>query len=122
MMDADMNGDELLFCEHYAAAQSMRSAWTRLASTFGCMMIQLTRGTLTIKPHWFATWPIRLLRLDLRHEIPIGKIRRILEVGKWAGYGKVEVQFRAADGKDRTVLLFLRRSREFVDKVANATH
>ena len=117
-----MDGDDLLFCEHYAAAQSLQSAWTRLASTYGCMMIQLTRQTLTVKPHWFATWPISLLYLDLHHEIPIARVERVLEVGKWAGYGKVEVHFRAANGKDRTLLLFMKRSREFVDEVSSATH
>ena len=117
-----MVGDDLLFSEHYAAAQSMQSAWTRMASTFGCMMIQLTRQTLTIKPHWFASWPIGLLHLDLHHEIPVARIGRVLEVGKWAGYGKVEVHFQTANGKDRTLLLFMKRSREFVDGVSSVTH
>jgi hypothetical protein len=121
-LEADMVGDDLLFSEHFAAAQSMQSAWTRMASTFGCMMIHLTRQTLTIKPHWFAAWPISLLHLDLHHEIPIARIGRVRQVGKWAAYGKVEVHFQAANGTDRTLLLFMKRSPEFVDKVSSATH
>ena len=86
------------------------------------MMIRLTRQKLTVKPHWFATWPIGLLHLDLRHEIPVAKIRGVRELGRWGGYGKVEVHFQAADGKDQTLLLFMKRSREFVDKVSSAKH
>ena len=114
-----MESDDPLFREDYAAAQSMHSTWTRLASTYGCMMIRLSPKTLTIKPHWFAKWPINLLRLDLCHEIPVAEIQSVREVGKWGSYGKVEVHSQAADGKDRTMLLFMKRSREFVDKISS---
>lgn len=115
-----MDNDEVLLFEHYAAAQSLKSAWTRLASTYGCMMIVLSRKTVMIKPHWFAKWLIILLRLDLCHEIPIENIRGALEVGKWYGYGKVELHFQAAGGKDQKILLYMKQYREFVDKVTSA--
>lgn len=117
-----MESNEVLFCEQNAAAQSLKCFWTRLASTYGCMMIVLYSTTLIIKPHWFARWLISLLRLDLCHEIPITNIISVTEMGKWSNYGKVELFFRTMEGEDKRVLLFMKKSREFVDKVTNAMH
>jgi len=110
-----MDLNEVIFCEEHAAAQSLKNAWTRLASTYGSIMVVLSRGTLTIKPHWYARWLISALGLDLSHEIPITKIRSVTEMGKWFSYGKVEVRFVTADGEDRRVLLYMKKNREFVD-------
>ena len=77
-----MDRNEVIFLENHAAAQSLKNAWTRLASTYGCIMVVLSRGTLTIKPHWFAGWLISPLGLDLCHETPITKIRSVTEMGK----------------------------------------
>ena len=96
---------EVLFSEHYAAAQSLKTAWTRLASTYGCMWVVLSRTTLTIKPHWFAWWLISPLRLDLCHEIPVTDIRKVRDAGRWFSRGKVEVHFRTVEGTDRKVLV-----------------
>jgi len=112
-----MDGNQVLFFEHYAAAQSLKSAWTRLASTYGCMMIVLTRKTLSIKPHWFAKWLISLLRLDLFHEIPITSIIGVMEMGRWVSYGKVELHFQTEEGKDRKIVLYMKKYREFIDEV-----
>ena len=117
-----MNSNEVLFFEHHAAAQSMKSVWTRLASTYGCIMVVLCRRTLTIKPHLFAKWLIRPLGLDLCHEIPITNIIGVTEVGKWFSYGKVELHFETVEGKDRRILLYIKKYREFVDKVTSAIH
>ena len=121
-MDEHSDRDEVLFCEHHAAAQSLKSAWTRLASTYGCLMIALSRKTLTIKPHWFARWLINLLGLDLCHEIPVTNIREVTELGAWFKYGKVELHFRSTEGQDKRIILYLMKSREFVDKLANLIH
>lgn len=119
--EVNMDRTEEMFFEHYAAAQSMKSVWTRLASTYGCIMIVLSRESLTIKPHWFAKWLISLLGLDLCHEIPITNIIDVKEMGTWFRYGKVEVHFKTVDGEDRRILLFMKKYREFIDKVTNAT-
>lgn len=111
-----MDCDEMLFLEPYAAAQSLKNPWTRLASTYGCIEVMLSRTTLTIKPHWFATWLISSLGLDLWHEIPIANIRGVTERGKWFSYGKVELHFETGDGKDLTILLYMKKYREFVDQ------
>ena len=98
----------------------MRGVWTRLASTYGCIMIVLSRRTLTIKHHWSAKWLISPLGLDLCHEIPITNIRGVTEMGKWFSYGKVELHFETVEGKDQRLLLYMKKYREFVDKATNA--
>jgi hypothetical protein len=75
---------------------------------------------LTIEPHWFAKWLIRLLALDLCHEIPIANIERVTGMGKWFSYGKVELQFQTVEGKDRTLLLYMKNHRDFVEKATSA--
>ncbi len=115
-----MQTSEILFFEGYAAAQSLKNAWTRLASTYGCIMVFLTREKIEIKPHWFARWPIRFLLLDLYHEIPVTNIKGVTEMGKWGGLGKVELRFITPDGDNRTVLLYLRKGSEFI-RTANET-
>lgn len=117
-----MKKDELLFCEHHAAAQSLKNAWTRLASTYGCMMVLLSRETLTIKPHWFAKWLIIILGLDLYHQIPIANIRSVEEKGKWFRYGKAELHFVTIDGESQRILLYIKKYRDFIDTVNNAVH
>jgi hypothetical protein len=112
-----MNSDEVLFFESFVAAQSLKSVWTRAASTYGCIMVVLSRETLTIRPHWFAKWAISLLGLDLCHEIPITNIRNVTETGKWFRYGKVELHFVTMDGDDQNILLYMKKYREFIDTV-----
>jgi len=75
-----------------------------------------------IKPHWFARWLINLLGLESCHEILIKNIREITKIGVWFKYGKVELYFRLAEGQDKRVLLYLMKSCEFVDKLANAIY
>jgi len=112
-----MEKSDILFSESYAAAQSLKSIWTRMASTYGCIMVVLSRETLTIKPHWYARWLIFLLGLDLCHEIPISQIKSIAKVGNWFSYGKVELRFSAKDGDNRVIWLYMKKDVEFIDKV-----
>ena len=115
------DSNEVVFSEPYAAAQSLKNFWTRLASTYGCMRVVLSREALTIKPHWFAKWLICLLGLDLCHEIPISSIRGATEMRKWFSYGKVELHFMTIDGEDRRILLYMKKYREFLDALKNTT-
>ena len=115
-----MNRHDVLFSEHHAAAQSMKNPWTKLASTYGCMMIELSSKTLIVKPHWFAKWLIGILYLDLYHEIPVTRIKGVTETGKWFGYGKVALHFKTVEGKDQEILLYMKKYREFIDKVSSA--
>jgi hypothetical protein len=118
--EEQMDSDEVLFLEHYAAAQSLKNPWTRLASTYGCIMVVLSRKTLMIKPHWFAKWLIGLLALDLNHEIPITNVKSVTKKGKWFSYGKVGLQFVTMHGESQRILLYLKEYQEFVDKTKDA--
>jgi len=121
-LEKHMDRNEVLFAEPYAAAQSLKNDWTRLASTYGCIMVVLSRETLTIRPHWFAKWLISLLSLDLCHKIPITNIRGVTERGKWFSYGKIELHFVTTDGKNQRILLYMKKYQEFIGTVKNAMY
>ena len=112
-----MQGNNIIFSESYAAAVSYKNSWTRLASTYKCISVCLYRDSLIIKPHWHIEWLIHLLGLDLYHEIPIGKIKSVEQVGKWFGYGKIEVSFLSDDSESRKILLYLKECDQFVIQV-----
>lgn len=114
-----MDSNEELFFEYYAAAQSLKNPWTRMAGTYGCIMAVLSRRTLTIKPHWFAKWLISPLGLDLSHKIPITNIKSVTEMGKWFSRGKVELHFVTVEGKAQRILLYMKKYREFMDKASS---
>ncbi|RLB36721.1 MAG: hypothetical protein DRH12_15370 [Deltaproteobacteria bacterium] len=116
-MTQHLDRENVLFGEHHAAGQSLKNSWTRLASTYGCLRVTLSRNLLVIKPHWFAKWPIALLCMDLSHEIPIESISDVTEIGEWFNYTKVQVRFRSEGGEDKTILLYLKNGRDFVDKL-----
>lgn len=115
-----VDNNDALFLEHHAAAQSLKNVWTRLASTYGCIMVVMSQKKLIIKPHWYARWLIKLLCLDLNHEIPITNIRGVTEMGKWFSHGKVELRFDTVGGEERKVLLYLKKYREFIDRTTKA--
>lgn len=116
-----MESNDVLLRENYAAAQSLKSFWTRFVSTYGCMMIVLSKRTLTIKPHWFAKWLTSLLHLDLCHEIPIVSIRGVKQIGRWSSYDKVELHFQTLEGREQKILLYMKKSREFVEKLGSSS-
>ena len=112
-----MQGNNIVFSESYTAAVSYKNFWTRMASTYKCISVRLYRDLLIIRPHWYIGWLIYLLDLDLYHEIPIGKIRSVEQVGKWFGYGKVELSFRSNDSEDRQILLYLKQYDQFINQL-----
>jgi hypothetical protein len=109
-------GKEGLFFEPSASAQSQKNFWTRMASTYKCIEVHLTREELIIKPRWFIGWMIRLLGLDLYHVVPTDQIQTIESTGKWFSYGKIHVKYMQ-NGIDHSILLYLERHEEFLDKI-----
>ena len=109
-----MNSGDALFLERDAAAQSLRSGWTRQASTYKSIRVTLAGGVLEIRPRWYISAVARLLLLDLHHRIPVDAILAVEETGSWYSHRKVEVSYRRPDGQERTVRLFLRKGREFI--------
>jgi hypothetical protein len=81
------------------------------------MRVALSRDRLLVQPHWFAKWLAVALCLDLSHEIPVASIERVEESGEWRRYGRVEIRFRAAEGGEGRLLLYLREHRQFVEAV-----
>jgi hypothetical protein len=110
-----MNTEELFF-EPSASAQSLKSVWTRMASTYKCIEVHLTREQLIIKPRWFIGWMIKLLGLDLYHVVPTDLIQSVESTGKWHSYGKIQVKYRK-NGTDHSILLYLKKHEEFLDKI-----
>lgn len=107
--------DEILFYEDHAAAQSLKSTWTKLASTYGCIIVTLTPQGLAVKPHWYAKWLINLLALDQCHEIPLTNIRGITDKGKWHIFGIADVHFVTDEGDKRTISLYLKNHTKFIE-------
>ena len=116
-----MDKSAILFSESYAAAQSFKNGWTRMASTYGCMMIILYRETLLIKPHWYARLPISLLGLDLCHEITLNHITSITKIGTWFSYNKIELRFSTKEYENRLLWLYMKKDVAFMNKVKAAT-
>ena len=108
--------DDVLFFEKNAAAQSLKNAWTRMASTYKCMQIRLTEEELAIRPLPIIGWLTKLLGLDLYHTLPASCIRSVEDSGKWLSYGKIRVQFQR-DGADHGILLYLKKHDEFRAKL-----
>lgn len=111
-----MNEFKELFVEKTAAAQSLKNHWTRMASTYGCMVIRLDRENLTIKPRPIIGWLIKLLCLDLHHIVLRDQIRSAVNRGKWLNYGKVEICFEK-EGSEHRILLYLKKHEEFLEKL-----
>ena len=110
-----MNTEELFF-EPSASAQSLKSVWTRMASTYKCIEVHLTREQLIVKPRWFIGWMIKLLGLDLYHVVSIDQIQGVESTGKWFSYGKVCGKYRKNE-TDHSILLYLKKHEEFLDKI-----
>ena len=110
-----MNTGSAFFLEPHAAATSLKSGWTRLASTYSSIRVKLAGGVLEIRPRWYISALARLLLLDLHHRIPVDAIRAVEETGTWHSHSKVDVTYRRPDGEERTVRLYLRKGRELID-------
>ena len=112
-----MSENDLLFTDSHAAAQSQRNRWTRLASTWRSIRITLTPETLVVMPQPLVKWLTVLLGLDLCHEVAVGDILAVRSLGEESGYGKIEIAFRAPEGGEKRLLLWLENGRSFIDAV-----
>jgi hypothetical protein len=108
-----MSSDEVLFSESAAAAKSLRSWWTRMAATYQCIDVQLTRSHLAVTPRRLVGWVIDLLGFDLRHRVPVERIVAVRDEGEWLGHRKVSLTFERHGGRGE-LLLYLRRGGELI--------
>jgi len=106
--------EDYSFSEPYAAAKSLKNFWTKMASTYKCIYVGVSGRTLIIQPNWYIGWVIRLLGLDLYHEIPIDYIKSVEKTGMWFGYGNVKITYTTSNSEDRSLLLYLKKHKEFM--------
>ena len=110
-------GEDIVFIESSAAAQSLKNFWTRMASTYGCIQVMLSQNSLIIKPRRLVAWFIDLLQLDLNHTILINQIHSIEEKGNWMSYKKIQLSFINDQGEAREILLYLRKHEDFLHRM-----
>ena len=103
------------FTEDRAAAQSQKSAWTRMASTYSLIRVELRDRTLHVEPRsTIARWMVQGLGLDLAHRIPVDRILSAEHEGDWGRYGKVMLAFNTAGGQEQRLRLYLVGWRELI--------
>ena len=110
-----MTDNDTLFTDSHAAAQSQKSRWTRLASSWRSIRVTLTPEILTVIPRPLVKWLTILLALDLCHRIPVGHIRKVRDLGEESGYGKVEVVIQTQEGREKNLLLWLKDTQAFIE-------
>jgi hypothetical protein len=110
-------GEDVIFFESTAAARSLMNPWTRMASTYDCIQVILSQEHLIVKPRPMLGWIIRALLLDLDHVIPTNQITAVEPVGKFLSYGKIQVAFSTESQGRRDLVLYLRGSGEFLDRL-----
>ena len=120
-MNRNELGEDVIFFEPAAAARSLKSWWTRLASTYDCMQVILSREHLIIRPRKLPAVLIRALRLDLDHAIPTLRISTVERTGSFLSYGKILVSFSTGDGAHPGVELYLRNAGDLLRHLADRT-
>jgi hypothetical protein len=109
--------EDIIFVESTAAAISLKNFWTKMASTYNCIHVSMSEKHLIIKPIKAIAWLIYLSRLDLYHVIPINSIISFEEEGDSAGYKKIRISFNHEKNGQKEIMLFLRKSDEFIRKL-----
>jgi hypothetical protein len=110
-------GEDVIFFEGTAAARSLRSRWTRLASTYDCIQVILSLEHLIIRPRLLLAALIRVLRLDLDHVVPTAQISGLERTGRFLSYGKLVVRFTSGSGEPAAVELYLREAEGFMEQI-----
>ncbi len=109
--------EEFVFFESGAAALSLKSTWTKLASTYGCMEVSLSHLYLKIKPGRGIGWLIKPLNLDLNHTIPISEITSVEKKGSSMGYREIRISFRDSGYEEREIILYIRKHEDFLTEL-----
>ncbi|MBD3369276.1 hypothetical protein GF402_02815 [Candidatus Fermentibacteria bacterium] len=106
-----------LYSESYVAAKSLKNAWTRMASTYGCIRVALTDRHLVVEPQGLGGLLVKMSNLDLEHRIPVGEVTSVEKRRKYFGLTEVQVAFGSSDGSPGRLLLYLRRPDEFIARL-----
>ena len=104
-----------LFQEKYAMAQSQKSLWTKMVSTWKCINVTLTSTRLRVKLHGLFGWLVKPVGADLDHMIPVSDIKSAEKRRNVLGYTEISVVFSLQSGGERELLLYLKRGEEFLN-------
>lgn len=109
---------DLTFSEKWVSGVSHKSLLTRLGAASNCLVVELSRNALVVRP----MFPFNLMFFaevyDLEHFIPKDKIKRIQPGEEHGGKGNVVLEFEAPGGEKR-IELILRKRQEFLRAVGS---
>ena len=105
-----------MFEENYAEARSLKNNWTSLASTVGCIYVQVTDKELVVRPHKFIGWLINASDLDLKQHIDRSRITKVEKKGKaFPCYHEVSITHLDDAGEAHELLVGVRHEKEFLE-------
>jgi hypothetical protein len=116
-MEKNELGEEIVFAEHTAAARSLKSSWTRIASTYDSIHVVLSREHLIVKPRRLLAGVISVLKLDLDHVIPTHRITTVEPERVYLSYTLIRIGFETDDGPHEGLDLYLRNPNEFLEQI-----
>ena len=106
---------EVVFSEKWASGRSKKNMLTKLGGASNCLTVTVGCTALAVRP----MFPFNLMFLpevyDLEHYIPKSKIKRV-QPRDGDGRGVIEITYNS-DGGEKTILLYLKKSQEFLRAV-----
>jgi len=109
-----------LFYEGWASGHSNSNIFTKLGGAHNCLLVAVTPDSLIIQPRF----PFNLMFLPeiygLEYRILGVNIRTIEKKGRIFGKG-VEIHFVDADGGEKSVRLYLKRTDEFLAAIGKVS-
>ncbi len=111
--------DDLLFVEKRASGVSERNWSTRIGGASNALEVMVSRQGLVIQPNTVIRWLMRRNFNDLEHYIPHESVIRV-EADRPSDRKRVRVEFRDADGTERSIVLYLEYSAQFLSVMSRA--
>lgn len=110
---------DLAFSEKWVSGVSHKSLLTKLGAASNCLIVELSRNALVVRP----MFPFNLMFFaevyDLEHFIPKDKIKRIEPGAERGGKGNVVIEYETAGG-EKCIELMLRKRQEFLRAFGSA--
>jgi hypothetical protein len=104
---------DLTFSEKWVSGVSSKNMLSKLGGASNCLIVELSRSALSIRP----MFPFNLMFFsevyDLEHFIQKDKIKSVQTGAEQGGKGKILIDFEAS-GKEKRIELVLRKRQEFL--------
>ncbi|MBN2586092.1 MAG: hypothetical protein JXA64_05700 [Candidatus Fermentibacteraceae bacterium] len=113
-MRSDLSEGGILFQERYAMAQSQKNVWTKMVSTWKCIVVSLSSTNLQIGLHGLFGLLVKPFGADLEHTVPLTCVISAEKKGRLIGYDEISLVFSLPSGGRRELLLYLKRGEEFL--------